>query len=374
VPWLAGAVLDMTHEMTSGGGQAMFLKNFWYVAAESSEVGASPLGRILLNEPIVLYRTEDGAAVAFEDRCCHRRAPLSKGRVEGSTLRCGYHGLLFDMQGVCIEVPGQTRVPRSARLRPYPVCERYRWVWLWMGDPALADPSRIPDMRHNDMPGWAATGGHLTVAADYRYLVDNLLDLSHLAFVHANSIGSSGDTNPTLTWTRGADFVRGVRVATDIPPSPRFRKLGVTCNVDITKNITFSPPATVSIEITQTKAGCRPNDEGSLTFHSMILNCMTPETDRTSHYFWASTREYDIDNAEMTKFVHDHTLHAFHEDQDMIEGQQRIVDFDPAKPTVDILGDAGSIQARAIIERLLADERAAPGSKATGERTIVAAE
>jgi vanillate O-demethylase monooxygenase subunit len=348
----------------------MFLRNFWYVAAGADEIGAAPLGRTLLNEPVVLYRTQAGAAVAFEDRCCHRRAPLSKGRVEGDALRCGYHGLLFNAAGECIEVPGQTRVPRSARLRRYPVCEKHRWVWLWMGDPACADPARIPDMRHNDMPGWTSTGGHLIVAADYRFLVDNLLDLSHLAFVHANSIGSSGDTNPTLTWERSAESVRGVRIARNIPPSPRFRKLGVTTNVDIIKNITFTLPSNVSIEITQTLTGRRPGEEGSSTFHSMILNCMSPETDGRCHYFWASAREYDIDNEEMTRFVHDHTLQAFHEDKDMIEGQQRIVDFEPDAPTVDILGDVGSIHARAIIDRLLSEQ----ASAAAAPRATVAAE
>lgn len=343
----------------------MFLKNAWYVAAGAAEVGQAPLGRVILNEPIVLYRAESGP-VGFEDRCCHRRAPLSKGRVEGNALRCGYHGLLFNPAGECIEVPGQSRVPRSARVRVYPIYEKHRWIWIWMGDPARADPSLIPDLHHNDAPGWTATGGHLVVSADYRYLVDNLMDLSHLAFVHANSIGSSGDTNPSLTWSRGSDLVRGVRIATDIPPSPRFRKLGVTCNVDITKNITFMAPSNVTIEITQTRTGARPGDDGSLTFHSMIMNCMTPATENTSHYFWGSAREYDIDNDEMTQFVYDHTLHAFLEDKDMIEGQQRIVDFDHDAATVDILGDAGSIQARAVIERMIAAEQGAAAIKPAG--------
>src|ERR1700741_2596415 len=153
---------------------AMFLKNAWYVAAGVDELGSHPLGLVFLNQPVVLYRTDAGVAVAFEDRCCHRRAPLSKGRGEGGALRCGYHGLLFNAEGNCIEVPGQARVPRAARLRVYPVHEKDRWVWIWMGDPARADPSLIPDMRYNDLPGWRATGGHLDVSADYRYLVDNL--------------------------------------------------------------------------------------------------------------------------------------------------------------------------------------------------------
>src|SRR5689334_2658457 len=120
----------------------MFLKASWYVAARSAEVkggkGGQPLGRVLLNEPVVLFRREDGSAVALEDRCCHRQLPLSMGKVEGDALRCGYHGLKFDTSGKCVEIPGQDSIPPQARVRAYPLVERYRWLWIWMGDPAQA--------------------------------------------------------------------------------------------------------------------------------------------------------------------------------------------------------------------------------------------
>ena len=117
----------------------MFLRNIWYCAAESKELGSEPLGRVFLNEPVALYRKADGAPVAFEDRCCHRRAPLSKGKVEGDALRCGYHGFLYDATGACIWTPGQTNVPPNASVRTYPLCERHGYIWIWMGAPARAD-------------------------------------------------------------------------------------------------------------------------------------------------------------------------------------------------------------------------------------------
>ena len=72
------------------------LRNQWYCAAFGDELRDGPLGRVFLDEAVVMYRKADGAPVAFEDRCCHRRAPLSKGRIEGDNLRCGYHGFLYD--------------------------------------------------------------------------------------------------------------------------------------------------------------------------------------------------------------------------------------------------------------------------------------
>src|SRR5439155_14150388 len=127
----------------SGGHQARmtFLRNSWYVAAWDREVTRLPLARTFLDEPVVLYRTEDGSPVALEDRCCHRQLPLSMGKVEGNRLRCGYHGLKFNSSGLCIEIPGQVNVPPQARVRAFPTVERFNWLWIWMGDPAKADPT-----------------------------------------------------------------------------------------------------------------------------------------------------------------------------------------------------------------------------------------
>jgi vanillate O-demethylase monooxygenase subunit len=150
--------------------------------------------------------------------------------------------------------------------------------------------------------------------------------------------------------------VRGTRVAKDIPPSPRNRAGGITCNLDVTKVMTFYPPCHVTIEITQVEAGSAPG-QSKVGLRSMILNSMTPETDSTCHYFWGSARDYDIENAEFTRFVLDITTRAFMEDSDMLEAQQRIVDLDPSKPTVSVVGDAGAVAAIRMVERLIAAEK-----------------
>ena len=110
----------------------MFLKNYWYVAAIDHEVSRTPMRRIICNEPVVIYRTEDGMPVALEDRCAHRHLPLSMGKLKGDILECLYHGLCFDRTGACIKVPGQETIPPSARVRAYPMVERYHWLWIWI--------------------------------------------------------------------------------------------------------------------------------------------------------------------------------------------------------------------------------------------------
>jgi vanillate O-demethylase monooxygenase subunit len=343
----------------------MFARNHWYIAADVREVGGEPLGRILLDEPVVLYRKADGTPVALEDRCCHRRAPLHKGRIEGDHIRCGYHGFLYDGAGACIQIPGQTQIPPGAQVRSYAVCERHRWVWIWMGDPALADPELIPGLPESQKPGWVTTNDYLHVKANYLLLVDNLLDLSHLAFVHTRTIGSSGDLNPELTFRRDGDIIRGTRVVRDIPPPPNVQRTGFAGNVDQAKVMIFRPPSTIPIEVTTTETGRKPGAPGNLNFHIIIYSSMTPETARSCHYFWALARDFDVANRDFTDFYHGEVIRAFNEDKDMLEAQQRIIDFDPTAPQVDVRGDAGGLQARRIVERLIAAE--ASGRRAAAE-------
>ena len=169
----------------------MFLRNYWYVAATDAEIGRKPLARTILGEPIVFFRTEAGAPVAMEDRCAHRHLPLSMGKLVGDELQCHYHGLRFGTDGRCTRIPGQEQIPRGAKVKTYPVAERYHWIWIWMGDPALADPAAITDFHWLDDPNhWGAKSSYLHVEANWQLVVDNLLDLTHLAFVHDTTIGN----------------------------------------------------------------------------------------------------------------------------------------------------------------------------------------
>ena len=144
--------------LAQGGRAAMFLRNYWYVAAWSEEVGRKPLQRWLLNEPLAMWRRRDGTPAALADRCPHRGAPLSNGRIVGDDIECGYHGLSFCGDGGCTAVPGAGTLPAGLSTRAYPVVERWGRIFIWMGDPALADEAKIPDYHWKDDPGWAGRG------------------------------------------------------------------------------------------------------------------------------------------------------------------------------------------------------------------------
>ena len=163
----------------------MFLKSAWYVAGWTSEFETGQLyTRRIIDEPLVMMRREDGTLVALEDRCPHRWAPLSLGRIEEDTIRCMYHGVRFATNGHCVEVPGQANAPGALKARTYPVVERHQWVWIWMGDAEQADTSLIPDVSLLDREDVYMHRGELNYAANYNLINDNLLDLSHVAFVH----------------------------------------------------------------------------------------------------------------------------------------------------------------------------------------------
>jgi len=330
----------------------MFARDCWYVAAEAAELGEAPLGRLLLGEPVVLYRTAAGHAVALEDRCCHKRAPLHRGRVAGDCIACGYHGFEFDPSGACVRVPGLDQVPAHARVRSYPLVERHRYLWIWMGDPAAARPEAIPDFHTNDDAGWAHTGTRLPVAADYLLMVENLLDLSHVGFIHAGTIGSD-DTSASIRWDSTGARVVGVRSSIDIDTPPHNRKQGFGPRCDQTKVMTFLAASHVTIDIT-TVERLEPDARGEpRQMHIVLLNSITPETATTCHYFWSSTRDFAIADESITRFFHEMTVRAFEEDRVMIEAQQRIIDLDPAAPTVTVVGDLGGVQARRLVNRLM---------------------
>jgi phenylpropionate dioxygenase-like ring-hydroxylating dioxygenase large terminal subunit len=334
----------------------MFLKNCWYVAAESREVSRAPLGRVLLGDPVVLYRREDGSPVALEDRCCHRRAPLSKGKVIGDRLQCGYHGFTFDTSGACVVIPGQERVPATVGVRAYPVVERHRYIWIWMGEADKADPASIPDFYYNDDPNWAAVGACLHVEANYLLLVENLIDLSHVAFVHASTIGSTEDTNPQLKYERGDDFVRVVRAAPGITCPPSMRSIGFAPVVDQTKIITFKPGSNVWIDIPTRDAVPVAGRNEPMERRVMILNSITPETESTCHYFWVNARDFDQANEERSAFFLRNVTLAFNEDKDILEAQQRNIELDPSAPIVSVNADWGGVQAMRMMDQLIGAE------------------
>ena len=170
----------------------MFVRNAWYVAAAIAEIGDKPLARTILNEPIVLFKNGRGEMCALEDRCCHRGAPLALGDPTEAGIRCGYHGMEFNREGVCTFIPGQTIIPKCARVKSYPAVAKTDYVWIWMGEADKANPAAIADYPPDDQINWPRANDMLHLKASYVMVLENLMDLSHLSYLHAGSIGSSG--------------------------------------------------------------------------------------------------------------------------------------------------------------------------------------
>jgi vanillate monooxygenase len=339
----------------------MFLYNAWYVAAWDHEVGRALLPRTLLSQNVVLFRTEDGAVAALEDRCCHRHAPLSVGKLVGSDVQCGYHGLLFDRTGRCVRVPSQSLVPPGAQVRSYPVVERHRWIWIWMGDAAAADAALIPDMHWHDDPAWRlAAGDRFHVKCHYQALIDIQLDQTHSKYVHPTSLANDGAiTTPALVRREGGR-IHGGRVMANSDPQPLMRRAADyrLPRADVWIKWTYTPPCAVTFDtgIAEPGTGALEGDRsrGITIFNS---HGSTPETERTTHYFWSTARNYRLDDAaadEVMREIRD----TFLEDVAMVEAQQRAIEAFPAAPAIDISADAPTIQARALVSRLIAAEQA----------------
>jgi phenylpropionate dioxygenase-like ring-hydroxylating dioxygenase large terminal subunit len=337
----------------------MFLRNYWYVAAQPAEVVNAPLGRRICGDAIVFYRTQDGRAVALQDQCPHRKYALSKGRVEGNEIRCLYHGLKFDGSGACTFVPGQDRIPDTLRARVYPLKEKYGWVWIWRGDPARADESRIPDFRLNTDPAWRSVFGYLRIESDYRLVLDNFLDLTHVGYVHVRNIGNAPMAAAVLELDAGDDAVRFTRTMKNVPPSPTFMKaMRFEGNIDRRTSSIWLPAANFLNEVRAVPAGTQDESRG-LRFS--VNNSLTPETETSTHYFWAVARNYAIDDPEAGELLRRENNAAFQEDKAVIELQQQMIESEsPPTPIMPIAADRGVQVMRRMLERLEKEENAAP--------------
>ena len=346
-------------------GGRMWLKNCWYVIAWDHEIPAEGfLARTVIGEPLLVYRTSGGEYVVLEDRCCHRHAPLSLGRREGDCIRCGYHGLRFDAQGACVEVPGLDRAPANLKVRTYPVVEHHRWVFVWMGDPARADRALLPDNFSNDHPEWHTRPGYLHYETPWLLICDNLLDFSHLSYVHEKTLGGSlliAQTRPDIERIDGPG-PRGLRISRRMSglPAPsyyhRIRPLPETINRWFIYDFLF--PATLLMN-----SGGRPigDAEGDNRNAVLLHSCqtLTPETETSTHYFFQQAYRGETRDETIVDGIHRNVILAFNEDRDMITAQYRNIGRDPQKPMAPLWMDSALMQFRRMLEEAVAAENAA---------------
>jgi vanillate O-demethylase monooxygenase subunit len=346
-----------------------FPLNAWYAAAWDVELRDELLARTVCDQRLVMYRRTDGTACALEDACWHRLLPLSMGRLDGDRVVCGYHGLAYDGDGRCIAMPHSSRIRPSACVRSFPVVERHRFVWVWPGDPAQADPARIPDLHWNDDPAWAGDGKLYHLECDYRLVIDNLMDLSHEAYVHGSSIGNRAVAEAPAVATEDAQFVQVTRWMEGVEAPPFWATQlqaarGHAGPVDRWQVIRFEAPATIAIDVGVAPAGSgavpgdSPRGDRSGGINGFVLNTITPESGRTCHYFWSFCRNYRLVDQRLTHTLREAVGRIFLEDEAVLTAQQRAIDHHPNRQLQNLAIDAGSVRARRRIERMIAAEAA----------------
>jgi vanillate O-demethylase monooxygenase subunit len=338
----------------------MFVRNAWYIAAWSDEVGDKPLARRICNDPIVLFRDAGGRAAALADRCCHRSAPLSLGRVVEQGIECGYHGLIIDSAGKCVKVPGQRLIPGDATVRSYPLIEKNQFLWIWLGDPVLADPATIVDFPyHDDHAKWPHKHTMYPINGNYMLMVDNLMDLTHLGYLHGKTIGGNPSQHveaemKTVRTPSGVKFTRWMRNSS--PPPSYVKAAGFAARIDRLQSFEFVAPSTILQWTGATDAGSG-RDPDDFEFKFRLFHGLTPETETSCFYFWSAANGYRQNEPATTEQLFGEIAVAFLEDAAMVEAQQtRLGEFGEGG-LVDIASDATRMTMRRKIDQLLAAEQ-----------------
>lgn len=334
-----------------------FLHSTWYAAALPEEISRTPLRRVFLDEPVVLYRRQTGEPVALSDICPHRFAPLSKGKLIGDGIKCPYHGLEFDSGGRCLHNPnGNGVVPPGAALRAYALAEKYGMVWIWMGKASEADPDRIPDFSFFGTR-YRAFGGCQHVKANYELLNDNILDGgAHIDFIHAG-------LKPEGEYTRHSEFRReGDTIHSDgwwlgAKLMPFMRALWPDVETgDIYNFVRWDAPSVVLVDAGLKVPGATLADPPL----GPAAHFYTPETATTTHYLWLVSRRAELNDDKLDEFVRSAGNQAFEmEDRPIIEAQQTNMvgrDFAAMRP-VSFSSDGAALLARRILARKIAEEQ-----------------
>jgi nitrite reductase/ring-hydroxylating ferredoxin subunit len=326
----------------------------WYMAGWSGEVEEQLLARRLADRPVVMFRALNGDVAALRDRCPHRFAPLSRGTREGDTIRCGYHGLTFGSTGQCVHNPFGDQIPKGAFVHTYPVREQDGIVWIWLSDPALMDSAVLPDF------GFLTTTaanqqfrGYTRLSANYEYGTDNLMDLSHIEFVHRGSFAGQGVifAGTHKVSQEGETLHSDWWMPNVAPPGHTMGLYPPDAITDHWLEMRWNAPANMYLQIGATLAG-RPRDEGIIVHQ---IHALCPETSDSSHYFWASTAAVPLTDPPVAAAVKALFDKAFdEEDKPTIEAAYRNIEggeFWEQKPV--FLGvDAGGLRARRVLERI----------------------
>ena len=330
--------------------------NCWWVAALSSEVGRDLLGRWLLDTPVLLYRTEDGRAVAVENRCPHRAAPLSLGCLKGDNVQCGYHGFTFSPEGACVDAPSMGTALPAATILSCPVIEQNSFVWVYLGDPAkLVEVPPPHDLEWVDDPAFAFVQGKMDIKANYMLLKENVLDLTHFGYVHAKSFGISDWIEPPRSTTDGdVTSYRKSFVKSPLPPifaDPLGLVAGTPYNRENYGSFVSPALQIAAVDFVDPESG-------AIRGKFRVSHATTPIDATSMYYFYVIGRDHGTSEPEMAGLLKGSEI-GFAEDEAMIEAVQDMMTRDPrgaSAPEISVKSDAPGIQARRIVERWMERE------------------
>ncbi len=341
-----------------------FVRNEWYVVALRRELGDGLLARTVLGESVVLYRSASGDPVALRNRCSHGGFPLSEGTLKDDIITCGYHGFRFGCDGVCLSVPGQSKIPARADVRRYPLAENGPFVWIWPGDPERADPARIPAETGFRDDRYTFVSGLAMIEGNHSLIADNVMDLSHESFIHATKIGSRevAETPITTDNDEGRWVVRAERImhAVECPPTYAERT-GLRSPIDRSQHIQFFVPSLYVLDtrVAPAEGAAQPPGQPERDFLGKVVYAMTPEAESRTHYFFAIGRDYAHGNPAFDDNVYEGQMCLIDEDAAAVKILQAMRDAEGAPTEVSIRLDTAALVARRMLKRRLADEASA---------------
>jgi len=328
-----------------------FITDCWYVAGWGKDFTRDLCERTLLGRSLVLYRRTDGQPVALQNRCPHRSFPLASGKLEGDVLRCGYHGIAFNANGSCAEIPTQNVVPRNVCVPSYPLAERGPFVWIWMGDRAAADESKIPDTSWLTSAEWSYATNYLALKGSYVYLHENLLDLSHFTYLHPTTLGTPEYAQTPFDVDVQHDKVRITRRVPECDVPPIYARTGIKGKMSRHTTSEFVSPAVHHASALLADLDASPRDRKDFTIY--ITHFLTPESQGQTHYWFAFARDFAINDQEASDYMGAGALTAFNEDKLALEAISRIYALEPEAASAEfhIKSDQAGVAMRRILHR-----------------------
>jgi vanillate O-demethylase monooxygenase subunit len=329
----------------------MFIKNGWYVAAWAAELQNEPMAVEIAGENIVLFRDKAGQAHAFEDRCAHRGVPLSRGHVTEHGLECGYHGVTFGAGGRCTHLPHQNSIPNSMCVNSFAVHEQDQVIWVWPGsDPA--DVTKIPNFPYHQT--WSGQiGGILTVNANHELFVENLMDLTHVGYLHPGTIGGDAQTHvdavqDTVKTETGVKFTRWYM---NVMPPPFYAAMKFPGKINRWQEMEFISPGTVVL-YTGGIDSVYGQDRSDLSqgVHNRFLLALTPNNQNQCQVFYSVNRSHLPNVATLTEKMFKDITQVLTEDAEMVEAQHANFTKFPDRPLTNIVSDFARILAQRHID------------------------